>query len=121
MKKGAASVAAALAGLGSGVGGATTDGVGISIKEGVTGAVATSTTVSSPSDSSMSGEDIREARAMMSSYAPYGTHDGRVGMSGEIGAFVSSCGGGSPAQPVRGKVNHRTPHAKNYAIGSWKK
>jgi len=121
MKKRAANVAAALAGLGSGVGGSTNSD-GLSIGKGET-AFAAPALVSAASDASVMGEDVRGARG---SYAPY-SHDGRVGTVGEIGA--SGDGGGphttqvaTPSgRQVRRSVDYRTPSPKTYALGSWKK
>lgn len=114
-KKKAATVAAALAGLGAGVGGATHD-VGISIKFGGAGALPAATASSSASGGgSVMGEDVRDARV---SYAPY-THDGRVGSLGEIGAegYSEEPQAAQLALPVRRQAGPQS----SYAIGSWKK
>mmetsp|Transcript_15120 Transcript_15120/g.24588 ORF Transcript_15120/g.24588 Transcript_15120/m.24588 type:complete len:237 (+) Transcript_15120:27-737(+) len=117
MKKRAANVAAALAGLGVGVGGAT-DGVGQSIGAGATASGAPVVPSASSSDSSVMGEDVREARM---SYAPF-THDGRVGMVGEIGSSGSGGGGGpAPAQVAMPSRKQVGSTSKSYGLGSWKK
>lgn len=111
-KKKAATVAAALAGLGSGVGGATQD-VGLSISAGGASTAsppARALPSSSASKGSVMGEDVREARM---SYAPYSVHEGRVGTLGEIGA-------GSGLQPVQ-SVKPPAKKSSGYGIGSWKK
>lgn len=109
-KKRAATVAAALAGLGSGVGGAAS--VARHIGSGANGGGQSSRpALSSSSSGSVSGEDVREART---SYAPYTTHEGRVGTLGEIGAGS----GASGSMPIQ---NRGSGLRKSYAIGSWKK
>jgi hypothetical protein len=123
MKKRAASVAAALAGLGSGTGGAT-NSAGLSIVQGATTSAAPSLPLASASSGgSVMGEDVREARG---SYSPF-SHDGRVGTVGEIGA--SGDGGGShtpqvampSSRQVGRTADYRTPLPNTYALGSWKK
>mmetsp|Transcript_16213 Transcript_16213/g.35042 ORF Transcript_16213/g.35042 Transcript_16213/m.35042 type:complete len:247 (-) Transcript_16213:113-853(-) len=120
-KKRAANVAAALAGLGSGVGGARVDGLAASIdKGGVGSSGAVAASGSSGSDGSIMGEDVREART---SYAPYGVHDGSVGNLGEIGAVGGSSGGGvsHAAAPSAVPSRRQVGPPKSYGLGSWKK
>lgn len=118
VRKRAATVAAALAGLGSGVGGALSVARSIGGAPAASGAGSDGSAVPSAGGSVM-GEDVRDARA---SYAPY-THDGRVGALGEIGG-----GGGSSAAPAAAAAawsptssGRSAGPPKSYAIGSWKK
>jgi len=136
VNKRAANVAAALAGLGSGVGGAVD--VGLSIGPGANASVAPALpSASFVSGSSVSGDDVREARP---SYAPYAIHEGRVGALGEIGAGGVGVGSGSgvgvgagsgvgsgvgvggppPARSVMSS-GKQVGRPKTYALGSWKK
>ena len=130
-KKRAASVAAALAGLGKGVGGARTDGLGVSIAK-IGGGSGSSSVPALPSSSggnavgAICGEDIHHARG---SYAPF-DDEGRVGKLGEIGSSGSSIsfsgGGGSLPVTVRTTttvVMKKTGGGpkKSYALGSWQK
>ncbi len=112
MIKNAATVAAALAGLGSGVGGAKS--IGLSIPKGDSGsgitAVRYSGSIGFTTAANASGHDIRGARG---SYAkPTNYHF----VSGEIGLVQ---GGVAVAKPA----GSRLPafKKKSYAIGSWKK
>ena len=125
-KKRAASVAAALAGLGKGVGGARTDGYGVSITKvgGVVGAgmpalPAVSSSSGSSSSGATTGHDIHHARA---SYTPF-DDDGRVLTLGEVGApavgkigssgssISFTGGGGTPVRVAKKKGG--------YGLGSW--
>lgn len=111
MIKNAATVAAALAGLGSGVGGAKSD-IGLNIPKGASGSGITAVRYSGSigfTTSSVSGHDVRGARG---SYAkPTNYHF----VTGEIGL--------SPAGATVAKSAARVPafKKKSYAIGSWKK
>ena len=117
VKKRAAIVAAALAGLGGGTGGCSNSN-GLSIDKGVKTAPLSPMSVSMKG--SLTGEDVREVRG---SFAPF-SHDGRVGTLGEIGL---SDGGrklhttsGKTAGTAGSAAAARSP-AKTYALGSWKK
>lgn len=127
-KKAAATVAGALAGLGKGVGGATTDGVGISVKGGIVRGAPPIASLPSAM-----GEDAREARG---GYSPY-SHEGRVGALGEIGAAAGGNSSGPHpsglALPSGRQVGStgdyfqslgslsEAPPPKRYGLGSWKK
>lgn len=100
MRKNAATVAAALAGLGSGPGGAKSD-VGLNIPKGGQQGSAYYKSFGS----SVSGHDIRGARG---SYAkPTNYHF----VTGEIGLIQGGAGGGGSSSRKK----------KNYGVGSWKK
>lgn len=90
-KKRAAGIAAALAGLGNGVGGARTDGLGAgSIPKIGAAGLATLALPAASSEShangALNGEDVREARL---SYALDRGNSKNMGFIGEIGAGVS--------------------------------
>ena len=108
MRKKAATVAAALAGLGSGVGGARSD-VGLNIPKGASG-VGGGYTPQGSVGNAPNGHDIRGAR---SSYAkPTNYHF----VTGEIGL---SQGGSAPAAAAA-RPAARGPR-KSYGLGSWQK
>lgn len=112
VKKRAATVAAALAGLGVGVGGAVSIARNISTAGG-SSASEGAAFGSGGADGSVMGEDVREART---SYAPY-LHDGRVGSFGEIDAGFGDHATGPAAAPAARRAGPRG----GYAIGSWQK
>ena len=135
-RKRAATVAAALAGLGRGTGGAR-EVAGGSIPRLSSGGISMAGLMLAASSSSPSrggsvmGEDVRDSRG---SYAPY-THDGRVGALGEIGASGAGGGGGHHQPAARMALppssSSSTSSAaskpkssgrpKKYGLGSWKK
>ena len=148
-RKRAATVAAALAGLGEGTGGARELGSVSIPKSSSSGSstsmaglmlasfdyrLASSTTGGGGGGgggSSVMGEDVRESRA---SYAPF-DHYGRVGIVGEIGdeksahrpAPMARMAGALPpsyssSPPKKSMVSKSTSgEPKKYGLGSWKK
>lgn len=117
MRKNAATVAAALAGLGSGVGGAKSD-IGLGIPKGASGsgsivAVNYKGSIGFATSPSPSGHDVRDARGSYAKATNYHFVTGEIGMSQ---------GGAAPAA-VAAKQVARAPayKKKSYAIGSWQK
>ena len=113
MRKKAANVAAALAGLGSGVGGAKSD-IGLGIPEGASGsgkivAVNYKGSIGFTSSPSPSGHDVRGARGSYAKATNYHFVTGEIGLTQ---------GGSAAAKPV---ARLPTFKKKSYAIGSWKK
>lgn len=135
-QKRAATVAAALAGLGKGTGGARELGSSSIPKLGSTSMAGlmlasfdsrlASSSSSTGGGSSVMGEDVRESRA---SYAPF-DHYGRVGIVGEIGASGDEKSVHRPAPmarmagapPMKSMSKSSTTGKPNkYGLGSWKK
>ncbi len=113
MRKNAATVAAALAGLGSGVGGAKSD-VGLSIPKGQSGSgqITAVHYEGSIGFSSTSGHDVRAA---WGSYAkPTNYHF----VTGEIGLTQGGPAGASAAKPAASAPAYKK---KSYGLGSWQK
>ncbi len=109
--KNAATVAAALAGLGSGVGGAKSD-IGLSIPKGAGSGQITAVRYSGSigfTTASVSGHDVRGARGSYAKPTNYHFVSGEIGLS-QGGAAVAKSASRVPA-------NKR----KSYGIGSWKK
>ena len=118
-RKRAATVAAALAGLGGGTGGAR-EIAGGSIPRLSSGGI-------SMAGLMLMGEDVRDSRG---SFAPF-THDGRVGALGEIGAGGHHRPAARALPPPSSSSSTSTSYAaskstssgrpKKYGLGSWKK
>jgi hypothetical protein len=133
-RKRAATVAAALSGLGKGTGGAR-ELAGSTIPRLSSGGISMAglmlaAAAGGGGGGSVMGEDVRDSRG---SYAPF-THDGRVGKTGEIGASGGGGGGEQPAgmalPPSFSFASSSTPatrkssggnRPKKYGLGSWKK
>lgn len=109
MRKKAATVASALAGLGSGVGGAVSD-VGLSIPKGASSGGGGGGYSSQGSvGNAPSGHDVRGARGSYAKPTNYHFVTGEIGLSQDGSAAVAS-----PARPApRRKVG--------YGLGSWQK
>lgn len=144
-QKRAATVAAALAGLGKGTGGArelgsvsipklsssSTSMAGLMLASFDSRLASSTTGGGGGGGSSVMGEDVRESRA---SYAPF-DHYGRVGIVGEIGdeksvhrpAPMARMAGALPpsyssSPPKKSMVSKSTSgKPKKYGLGSWKK
>lgn len=110
MRKKAATVASALAGLGAGVGGAVSD-VGLSIPKGASGVGGGGYSPQGNVGNAPSGHDVRGARG---SYAkPTNYHF----VTGEIG-LISQDGGAAVASPAARPAPRRKG---GYGLGSWQK
>lgn len=110
MIKKAATVAAALAGLGSGVGGAKSD-IGLNIPKGASGSGISPVRYSGSigfTNTNASGHDVRGARGSYAKPTNYHFVTGEIGL--ESGAADAKSAARVPAS-----------NKKSYALGSWKK
>eukprot|EP00986_Skeletonema_menzelii_P004171 scaffold1397_cov135-Skeletonema_menzelii.AAC.1 len=112
MRKNAASVAAALAGLGSGVGGAKSD-VGLAIPKGSSGSGRiTAVRYEGSIGFSTSGHDVRAA------WGSYAKSTNYHFVTGEIGLTQGGAASASVARPAASAPAYKK---KSYGLGSWKK
>lgn len=113
MRKNAANVAAALAGLGSGVGGAKSD-VGLSIPKGPSGSGQIAAVHYQGSIGfTTSGHDVRGARGSYAKPTNYHFVTGEIGLT--QGGAAAAVGG---ARSAAGAPAYKK---KSYGLGSWKK